>query len=260
MKKNKALFLALIIWGTLLTFISSCASNDNADVQPLPHAKSTFELLTSYNWVQTAFILDGVDKFNDIPNCEKDNLEKFLPNGDFIYDIGLAKCGTENQVRSIAKWELIDNETKINRSDGITVTIIELTNNKLITEEKRQNDVTVRYQYNALPTFSKMIVNSSKSWNLTGLTNNGIDAFNKLIECEKDNKFFFFTSGKYKLDEGATTCAQNGPQVMESTWLFADNETQIKIDNTFYTIKEIAPTKLVLELVADSKFYTYETK
>ncbi len=252
---KKVTILLIIAFAT--AFIGSCSKEEQPGVTPTP--KTKFELLTEYNWVLTEFFLDGEDKFKDIPACEKDNIDKYLPNGDFIYDVGQAKCGTERQVRSIAQWEFTKNETVINRSDGVAVTIIELTNSTLITEEKRLNGVIARYQYTAKPSFNKMIVNASKPWRLTGLTNNGIDAYGKLIECEKDNKFFFFASGKYTLDEGATTCAPNAPQVMESEWLFANNETQIKIDKTLYTVKEITSNTLVLEFESNPfiTVYTY---
>jgi hypothetical protein len=209
--------------------------------------------------VLTVFTLDGENKFGDIPNCEKDNINKYLPNGDYIYDIGLAKCGTERQVRSIARWEFANNGITLKRSDGFEVSILNIDANQLIVEEKSQNGAIAHYEYKAVPTFNNILANVSKPWQLVGLTYNGIDAFSKLIECEKDNKLFFFTSGKYTLDESATTCAPNAPQVMESKWFFADNETQIKIDKTLYTIKEILPKKLVLELVNNNIIYTYES-
>jgi len=71
---------------------------------------------------------------------------------------------------------------------------------------------------------------TSGSWKQTGAQYKvGADAwadyYSNIDACTKDDIITFKTDGTLTLDEGATKCDPNGPQVSSGMWLFQNNET-----------------------------------
>ncbi len=71
---------------------------------------------------------------------------------------------------------------------------------------------------------SKIIV--GKNWKMTAYTIDGVDSYTTLYPpCERDNLHLFTADGKFKVDEGATKCDANDPQVAETgNWEIRDNK------------------------------------
>lgn len=252
MKKSNIL-LPLIAF-LVLALASSCKKEDTNS--PIPtETKTKFELLTENNWVLTAYTLDGEDKFKDIPNCEKDNINKYLPNNDYLYDIGIDKCGNESQVRAISSWEFDNDETTLKRADGYNVKIIEINNNTLITEEKRLNGVIALYTYKAVPTYRNIL--AAGKWKLTELSENGNSIYSTLDDCVKDNLISFKASGEYTIESGATKCKTTDPDILlTEKWVLFGFEREINVSNmSSFNILEITQNRLILE--SRNTIYSY---
>lgn len=255
MKRVTTSLFAILVAILLTTFISSCSKKE-PEAEPTQGTTQTkLELLTGNNWILTAFFLDDENKFKDIPTCEYDNINKYLPNSDYLYDVGIAKCGTESQIRTIAGWEFTDNETAIKRSDAFNVDIVELNSTTLITEEKRQNGVTARYEYKAVPTFTNML--AAGKWKLVGLNSNGTDIYNNLPACKKDNLISFKANGEYTEEEGATKCNTSASETLvNSTWYIFAYERELTANKTTYNIREFSETRIELERRDTTYIYT----
>ncbi|MGV3588044.1 MAG: lipocalin family protein [Adhaeribacter sp.] len=85
--------------------------------------------------------------------------------------------------------------------------------------------------------------------------------------CTKDDIYKFSSDGKYIIDEGATRCFQNDPQIyQEGTWVIADNI--LKWTYAFqrghftetYTILELTPKQMVLERTFSEQGINYVLK
>ncbi len=100
---------------------------------------------------------------------------------------------------------------------------------------------------------------TAKSWTVTSVTANGIDATDKFSDdCDKDDSTKFGKDGKVTNDNGSVKCGSSEPQTEESgTWAFESNETKLKItskggDVEMYDIDELTATSLKVS-------YTYPT-
>ena len=98
------------------------------------------------------------------------------------------------------------------------------------------------------PQMTKKEMLTAKSWKATGMTIGGSDFWPLVDACERDDLYTFKTDGTYIEDEGATKCDPADPQVITtSTWAFIQNDTKIVYDGDTATIKELTPSKMVLE-------------
>lgn len=85
--------------------------------------------------------------------------------------------------------------------------------------------------------------------------------------CTKDDLYKFSTDGKYIIDEGATKCYQNDPQIyQEGTWTISENtlnRTYAVTGGAFtetYNILELTQNQMVLERTYTDRSYTYTFK
>lgn len=252
MKRVTSLLFILLV--AVMLSVSSCSKKEAESIKPQGTTQTNFELLTNNNWLLTAFFSNGENKFDVIPLCEKDNISKYIIDGDYLYDVGVAKCGNESQIRTIASWRFTDNETKINRSDGFLAPIIKLTTTELVFEENNLNGTKTRYEYKATPTSAAIL--SAGKWKLTALTDNGNNLYNNLPNCKKDNVVTFKANGEYIVSEGATKCNPNDANILvNATWLLHGFEREIIANKIAYNIEEITETKLELE--KRDTIYTY---
>jgi hypothetical protein len=95
---------------------------------------------------------------------------------------------------------------------------------------------------------TKTEILSGRTWKITGATLDGQSIFDIFDDCDKDNIYQWKTNGDYVVDEGATKCDPNDPQIeTQDKWKFTDNETKLEFDGEVSEIKELTVTKLVLE-------------
>lgn len=74
-----------------------------------------------------------------------------------------------------------------------------------------------------------------------GMTN---DAYAELEDCEKDNFISFKTDKTVEIDEGATKCNPDDPQIrIEGHWNMFENDTKIQLDSIDYNILELTDRK-----------------
>lgn len=124
-------FISKISLSLLLasTLFASCNNNKNSAPQPQPEPKpkTAQEMLTAKSWKMTAgtakTVFMGQTSNQDImammESCEKDNIEKYLANGNFTNDEGATKCDpADPQTFDSGTWQLLENNTKLKRIYG----------------------------------------------------------------------------------------------------------------------------------------------
>jgi hypothetical protein len=71
---------------------------------------------------------------------------------------------------------------------------------------------------------------TSKSWKQTAGKENGSDYFSAYDDCDKDDLYVFRANKNFELNEGASKCDPDYPQIYdEGTWELKTNDTVIKI-------------------------------
>ncbi|GEO02787.1 hypothetical protein AAE02nite_04510 [Adhaeribacter aerolatus] len=122
------------------------------------------------------------------------------------------------------------------------------------------------------PSNSELIV--GKDWKITNYlvtenTSPPYDLFTtpSVTNCTRDDIYKFSSDGKYMIDEGATRCYQNDPQIyQEGTWVIADNILKWTYPyqrghfTETYTILELTPKQMVLERTFTEQGYNYVLK
>jgi hypothetical protein len=120
---------------------------------------------------------------------------------------------------------------------------------------------------------SKKDLLTGKNWILTAETVspavnfNGVlitDLYAQLDDCTKDDISKFNANGTYTIEEGATKCNANDPQVFDSgTWVFNSDETILVLTSPANgtinaEIKELTSSKCVIsqETTIDNISYT----
>ncbi len=68
-----------------------------------------------------------------------------------------------------------------------------------------------------------------KAWRWQRVKINGIDVTSSLSACDLDNLYYFFKSGKYIRDEGATKCDITDEQTTTGSWRFNDSNTGFNV-------------------------------
>lgn len=141
----------LIAAALCLLVLSSCEKEDDP---------TRTEMLTSGRWQLTGAVANppvtvGGISFSDVytvmPACYKDNLYTFKTDGTAEVDEGAQKCDPASPQTLPVNWSLSANEQELTLA-GNTLTILELTNNKL----RVKGSVTVQnLSANAELTFSK---------------------------------------------------------------------------------------------------------
>ena len=116
------------------------------------------------------------------------------------------------------------------------------------------------------PTETKTQLLTGKNWKVTAATcNPGIyNGTGTLItdlyafemangwECSLDDISNFNTDGTYTVDEGATLCDPQGPQLVDTgIWSFQNSETTLIQDGIAYTIVTLNSTTLKLKSLED---------
>lgn len=247
---------------TTLTFTSCTTTDDNTEATPAAPAtpiKIDKELLTANYWVKTAITLNGVDDFSKLDACEKDGIDKFFKSGKYIFDYETL-CPNETDQAYTSTWELTDNETVLKRADGYTFTVKELTETKLVTEEKSQNGDIKVITYKTVPTYASIIINAN-GWKLTSEIRNGQEVITNMAECDKDNIFMYKADFTVTENEGATKCDPNNPDIKRSgTWEFSEDETRIKIGvltQVPLQIVKLSPTQLTISTGGPDNTFTY---
>ena len=122
------------------------------------------------------------------------------------------------------------------------------------------------------PSNSELIV--GKNWTITNylVSENSSPPFDLfttpgITNCTKDDIYKFSTDGKYIIDEGATRCYQNDPQIyQEGTWVISDNILKWTYPyqrghfTETYTILELTQNQMVLERTFTEQGYDYVLK
>lgn len=127
MKKLNQLIFVLTI--TLTVFISSCKKDDVSN--------SKKELLTSNHWKFLTFKYNGIPDASD--NCEIDDFIIFSSNGTYTYDPTKIKCQSSESIVT-GTWTLSSDEKKFT-FDGVEMTIVELTESKLVISTIEDGDI-----------------------------------------------------------------------------------------------------------------------
>lgn len=97
---------------------------------------------------------------------------------------------------------------------------------------------------------SKTDLLTAGSWVQVGATEDGEDVWATDYDaCEKDDITTFNADGTYKIDEGATKCDPDDPQISQSgIWKFTSGETKIELDGFEATILTLSSTDLVVSI------------
>lgn len=88
-------------------------------------------------------------------------------------------------------------------------------------------------------------VDPAIDWDGDGTEESNIYAI--MDECIKDDHTTFTADGKGELDEGATKCNDNDPQVTPLEWSFDQNEEQLIVQGTDYLIEALTESQLVVK-------------
>lgn len=119
MKTKKILVLT---FSTLLLAIISC-KNDESTL-------SVKDKLIANSWkLQSSKTNEVSDVIQD---CQKDNILTFLSNGTYKLDSGEIKCDSVMDESESGPWTLSEDEKYIIVDEDWEITIIELTNSKLV--------------------------------------------------------------------------------------------------------------------------------
>ncbi|HKG06614.1 MAG TPA: lipocalin family protein [Pedobacter sp.] len=94
---------------------------------------------------------------------------------------------------------------------------------------------------------------TDKHWKLTAFTINDIDQLGEYEDCEEDDFGVYLSNGTYQVNEGATKCEDDAPQVSEyGRWELMDSKLIISNDEfdltITYTIVELGAKKMIIEL------------
>lgn len=89
------------------------------------------------------------------------------------------------------------------------------------------------------------IVDPAIDWDGDGTKESDIYAI--MEPCVKDNRTTFTTDGKGQLDEGATRCNSDDPQVTSIVWSFDEREELLKVQGTDYLIESLTESELVVK-------------
>lgn len=139
----KALRLCLILAVACIIPISSC-KKDKEEV------KTNTDLLTQHTWKMSAVTVDPSfpilndqgeiigytnDLYSQLPDCSKDDTQKYNSNGSYIYDEGDTKCSPDDPQTSTGSWVFNPSETTITETDSqgdtFSYDVIELNDNTL---------------------------------------------------------------------------------------------------------------------------------
>jgi len=104
---------AVLLFSSCLV-ITSCNKDDDEDPIVPPNTTS---LLTSHEWILTnvtlPFPLNGINAWDSMPACEKDNFYKFNIDYSGYVDNATLKCDPLSPQRENYTWMWKDNETTI---------------------------------------------------------------------------------------------------------------------------------------------------
>jgi len=116
--------LALFLFA-FSVIVVSCGKDEDED----PIVPNNTDLLTAHEWIMTnltlAFPLNGLNVWDSIPACERDDVFKFNTNSTGYFDEGVSKCDPSDlQIETFA-WKWTNNETTIEiPEDSNEVTIL----------------------------------------------------------------------------------------------------------------------------------------
>ncbi len=69
---------------------------------------------------------------------------------------------------------------------------------------------------------------TAQSWKATHIYIENVDVIGDFDECDADDLTTYFEDGNYQVDEGATKCDPENPQIVEEgTWSFNADETEL---------------------------------
>lgn len=118
---------------TMVIVIAACSKNNDKP-------KSKTELLTIGTWKLMAATFHGdsdgngsiedVDLFSIFPDCAKDDVTTYYPDGDALNEEGPTRCDPTIPETYEFNWEFKENETKLN-TGGKDFIILELTSTTL---------------------------------------------------------------------------------------------------------------------------------
>ena len=147
----KTITMACLMLGLTIT---SCQKETETAPAPTPSLTKT-QLLTSKNWKMTAYTSNPAidwnnngtmvtDVYTQIPDCHKDDINKFNTNGVGIFDEGATKCDAADPQTTSGTWIFNTNETIITIDDFYSYTI-ETLNATTLKMSSVYNDGTTNY-------------------------------------------------------------------------------------------------------------------
>jgi Lipocalin-like domain len=121
---NKVNYLLLLVFAVTLS-ISSCKKDESTPAKTLSTSEKEKLMLTAGSWKMTSYIEKEVAVV--IPDCEKDDVYTFSPDGTYLHNVGTVICGGESN--SSGTWGLTLD--LMFTFDGAPMGI-EITNSKLV--------------------------------------------------------------------------------------------------------------------------------
>lgn len=88
-------------------------------------------------------------------------------------------------------------------------------------------------------------VDPAIDWDGDGTEESNVYAI--MEQCIKDDRTTFTADGKGELDEGATRCNSNDPQVTPLVWSFDQSEELLKVQGTDYIIESLTESQLIVK-------------
>jgi hypothetical protein len=146
--KSKKFLIAMIALITL----GSCSKSDTAATP----AKTKTVLLTQKGWKTIKFERSTVSAngpWTDVtfifPPCGLDDINKFEPTGNYVFNEGLTKCDiADPQIKETGTWSFLNNETAIqmiNSRKTTSANISSIDENNLVLVSDQSNGTNVDF-------------------------------------------------------------------------------------------------------------------
>ena len=95
-------------------------------------------------------------------------------------------------------------------------------------------------------------------WIQIGATEDGISTWETdYDDCEKDDITTFQSDGKYVIDEGATKCDPNDPQISDSgTYSLSSDQKQLTMDGFVFDVVKFTASEMTVSLKFGTSTFT----
>ena len=113
--------LNFIIFSAMLILSAACGEDEENPVDE-PKEPTKTDLLTGKDWTVVSLEVDPPvvvedkeysDVWEWVPECLKDNILNFSPDGTYVQDEGGAKCNDQTPQEKNGTWSFSEDETKV---------------------------------------------------------------------------------------------------------------------------------------------------